>query len=141
MTDIIKQIEEAYNTLDNDYILIDGPDGKEVDRARDTAMAALTVLQKIASGDDWFDIESAPKNRPIWGYCKNYDQHYLMKWNEQTTFFKAGWYHCTMVSGGYGSSNDTIIPFKDEQPTHWKPLDGAEHVRMLMEREFRNDKL
>lgn len=128
---MIKQIEEAIENLS-----IEVSTG-----CRDIAIleAALTALQKIASGNDWFPIESARKDKPIWGYCKNFDQQYLMKWNRETSFFKEGWYHCTMVAGGYGLGNDTIIPFKDEQPTHWKPLDGATHIKMLMEREIEDD--
>jgi hypothetical protein len=87
-----------------------------------TIRAALTVLQKIASGDDWFDVEECPHETDV-----------LMKWHCQYTGFKyeAGQYS-TGSRNKLGISNQSL----HGQATHWKHIDGAKHIQMLMEREL-----
>jgi len=122
MSDIIKHIGDASNVLGNDYILIDGCDGKEVDRARDIAIAALTVLQKIASGDDWFNIETAPR-----------DGTWFLTANDTNEYFDVTKYSILYEgdTGSWWTTKGMII-----HPYRWKHIDGEKHIKMMMEREL-----
>lgn len=89
------------------------------------------VLQKIADGDDWFDIESAPRDMVGTGYPNNRflvlcdGVHYFASWAVD----------CQGNDAGYISVHD-IYRRSDLEPTHWKHIDGAKHIEMLMEREM-----
>ena len=82
-----------------------------------TMEAALSVLKKIASGEDWFDIEDMPLNKRI-----------LVTDGEN------------IGDGRYNGINFIVSASNDICDASgiigWKHIDGAKHVEMLMEREL-----
>lgn len=69
------------------------------------------VLQKIRDGDDWFEIDTCPKLHGV-----DYKLFDADDGKEVISWFGAGeWCH----EGSY---------------THWKPLCGKKHLKMLMEK-------
>ena len=125
MKDTIKMIEELKDHV-NWLVQLVCSDGEMMYQTHDVAFsaielkAALTVLQKIASGDDWFPIESAPRDgTPILFTKEGGIEIGWMDW-------------CPHTRKYYPSNDDSDVL----TPTHWKPLDGAEHIKMLMEKEL-----
>ena len=126
MTDTIKQIEEAKKWLDgfdNDY-------GKNDPVTM--LKAALSALQKIASGDDWFDIESAPIGEDI--------AVLVMGGHFETELYEPEEYtEPIKVRCGNGVYWPVIDACYYEcfvnAPTHWKHIDGEKHIAMLLEAE------
>lgn len=126
MTDTINQIDEDFNgskmVLQNDKMgiryLFDEYQERRI-------QAALTVLQKIASGDDWFEIETALKDGTT------VILHRKSKIQELTHSF----------SGLYQDDKWWVVEgLEFANPTHWKPLEGATHIKMLMEKELNDGK-
>ncbi len=120
MTYTIKQIETVKNWLsEHVFALADIP--TDIGRAK-AILSALAVLQKIVAGDDWFEIEDCP-----------HEMRVLMRWHCQYTGlnYEAGIY-------SRGSRNDLGISNISchGQATHWKPLCGKQHIKMMLEREL-----
>lgn len=91
------------------------------------------VLERIRSGEDWFPIESAPKDgTPIivikrtplkeFGQVYGFNVHWVSK---------ARWYE---EFDKWHDGCDTLA-----LPTHWKPLDGEKHIEMLMKQEIQGE--
>lgn len=118
MTDIIKQLKDAVRSAKHPLA------GEEYRKQYGESplvlkQRALTVLLKIADGDDWFPIDSAPRDKDVLTYFKG--EHNVAFYREGN-----GW----MISDGGGF---TTLSFT---PTHWKPLSGADHIKMLLEKEM-----
>lgn len=116
MNDIINQIEEAQDNLNSVKAL-----------TADTVCTityTIKVLKRMAAGEDWFDIESAPKDDTaitLWpenGY-----------WSEES---KARW-----VS--WSEYHQCEVPLLEE-PTHWKHVDQSKHIKMLIKEAMKDDK-
>jgi hypothetical protein len=167
--DTIKMIEEAIKAFE--VVKLKNYEGNECRAIIGVGVdvkqikAALSVLQKIASGDDWFDIESAPKDdTEIYvKTCHEKDPYHLGDevltiygvWCEFESHAADG-VHTAIYGGGFddrsydepnganmpdwwfinGGNDGYEIPCN---PTHWKHLDQAKHIQMLMERELKND--
>ena len=119
MTNIIKQIEDAVKRFCNEGVY-DSRDTK-------TIKAALTVLQRIASGDDWFDIESCqPKDVEL---AVLYERNDSAPSHFEKTRVKLTYHPHSVLC-----SKDGV---RYEKPTHWKHIDGHKHIQMLMEEEMK----
>lgn len=122
MTDTIKMIDDALNAVKNGHIDNFDPNYDHLD----VLEAALKVLQRIASGDDWFPIESAPRDgTAILARC--FDKG--VKMNTQRIIMWAEYREKWVFP-------DFCVTFND-RPSHWKPLDQAKHIEMLMEMEMK----
>lgn len=84
--------------------------------SKDELLKALNVLQRIAQGDDWFPIESAPHG--IWIMIHAYGNWHQACWN---------------ANGWWDTYRDNRIML--QVPEYWKPLDGVKHIEMLMKQE------
>lgn len=143
MSEVIKQIEEAEKYLRTHQWTTYGEGvlsvyQKHHNRHTLFAAAALSVLKRIASGEDW---------QPI-GDCDPLDTPVLLKLKSgnQTIGAKGGcmyayWYSLkvdldaeTEMGDGYLTDGSFDI---DNPPTHWKPIDGEKHVQMLMDEEMK----
>jgi hypothetical protein len=98
-----------------------------------TIKAALSVLQKIARGDDWFEIDGecpAPRD-------ENGEQIILGKhriWGAMDIRYKPQIFDgrkFTWMNGDY------ICCWPDEAIIGWKPIDGETHIKMLLEQEMK----
>ena len=123
MSDTIKYIEEVlesmpspitYKTIVNQELALTM--GCWVIAGYPEIKAALTVLQKIASGDDWLDIETAPDGF-ILGIEDDGDMQVC--WRKDKSFLRSG------------DVYDYVF-----NPKKWKHIDGAKHIKMMMEREL-----
>ena len=111
MSDIIKQIDDALDVLKSTDF-----NSSEHIPYLETWEAALTVLQKIASGDDWFDIETAPD-----GFISGIEDDGDMQvcWRKDRCFLRSG----DLYDYAFN-------------PKKWKHIDGEKHIKMMMEREL-----
>ena len=92
---------------------------------------AKQILQKIADGDDWFDIESAPKDG-LKILLKRESEIRIGFWGKRPKHAFGKPYEQNIEMVHTWCATDFPIVY----PTHWKPLDGAEHIKMLIEREL-----
>lgn len=90
------------------------------DKTVETIQAALTVLQKMASGDDWFDIKSAPRDGTEILACEN-GYVWFVRFDKLLKDF---------------ADPDSFVV---DNLTQWKHIDGAKHINMMMERELGNE--
>ena len=80
------------------------------------------VVNAIANGDDWFPIETAPRD----GKQVIVNAPQLESESTYAYFENNAWYL---------AYDGKPFGIHVTQPTHWKPLDGATLIKMLMERE------
>ena len=115
MTDIMKQIEDL------------------------TEDQAKAVLQRMASGDDLFPIESAPRDGTE-VIVKDGDITIPSQWMKPDSFRDYGEHGGWCVAEYYtgGMLYEGVTPLEN-QPTHWKHLDPAKHIAMLLEEKM-NDR-
>ena len=127
MTDTIKQLEEVETLLDissmNEHSHhIIGFNSED----RKATMAALRVIKRIKDGEDWFSVEEV---LPELG-----DYSVL-------ALFDTGYYdmvHVEDVTAGLDNKGNQLYSkmYDSFGITHWKPLDTAEHVKMLLKEEM-----
>lgn len=147
MTDIIKQIDDALIEVQHEQIpCSDGDFYMYSNGKHKTITAALTVLQKIASGDDWFEIDGdypAPRDKEV---LVQFDEPFFGKIKKEVA---SGCWHTDLDDLddlgreiGLCFSHPVLVAprFKKVlRATHWKHIDGAKHIQMLMEREMNNE--
>lgn len=115
--------------------------------SRAVIKATLSVLKKIADGDDWFDIESAPRDgteiKLLIPLAKNGFSNIDIGacWQREERrgkVLKEGWY---MLAPQGVQADGAWYPchWLDDKPTHWKHIDGAKHIEMLMESEVEDE--
>lgn len=125
MSDIIKQIDEWQkndNRAPQDLGFLLWDNVEEI-------KAALTVLQKIASGDDWFDISKLP------------EIGHLYLWIEYNDKSGTGYEREGFVSTVNGDSRLEINDHSSWDSMHktakkFKLQNPAKHIKMMMEREL-----
>lgn len=134
MTDTIKQIDEARRSRKHPSAL-----KKYREKYGESPLIiqdkALSVLQKMASGGDWLEIEYAPLDEEIIG--KYDDGEATIIWSENPVCilgarngsFPAGW----ATAGG---ETDDNLPM--DEPEFFKFKDPAKHIAMMMEKEMRD---
>jgi len=128
--DAIKMIREALE--DYTYVVEEFWET----HTEDTIKATLRVLQRIASGDDWFPIESAPKDGS-WFLCNSEIDGIKQVHNVKGTRVLPKPEGRTEEQNTYWMPRD--IKGKGFDATHWKPLDQAKHIEMLMKEEKTNE--
>lgn len=126
MDDVIKGIEECRESLSkllgNSLPLSDHHTNiYEAKECGDKIKAALSVLHKIASGDDWFDYEDCPKDGSF----------FLTPYKPQGVAVAtyATEEACEMVAHQCPMYH----------PKGWKHIDQAKHVAMMIEREMQDE--
>ncbi len=103
------------------------------------------VLERVRSGDDWFPIESAPRDGTavLLRYYKGANPDPLRTIAYKDFFIVQGYYEEFEYNGAknWNSYTGQLIQKINGKGknivTHWKPLCGKTHIKMLMEREMK----
>lgn len=114
----LKAIKEFHLRADNKVVTLSIP-FEDLDHI----LAALSVLQKITSGDDWFPICDAPNERVL----------ILSSSYGEPQVYIARKFKNDIYKGSGRIFNGKLAP------THWKPLCGKTHIEMLMKKEMENN--
>ena len=122
MSDIIKHIDDALDVLKSTDF-----NSSEHIPYLETWEAALAVLQKIASGDDWFDISNAPRDGGSYIF--------FSPANPTAINIKAR-YEEVIIDYWKITSDGWWNELPEAKYTHWKHIDGAKHIKMMMEKEL-----
>ena len=119
MSELIEKIEKARSWLKFSV----WPSRKMTNtmqlKEQETIDAALRVLKRIAEGDDWFPIETAPRGQVK--FLALFEGGAVLVCNYLTDYL--------MTPTAYSSV--------EVSPTHWKHIDQAKHIEMLMKEEKR----
>lgn len=122
MSDIIKQIDDCITHMKSKgTVSIKGFEASDKDEA---IRAALSALQKIANGDDYFPIETCSRHKA-----------FIKQSGDGWTWVGV----CERFDGVWGRLHFGGWEELEGTPTHWKPLDGSTHIQMLMEKELNDD--
>lgn len=114
----LKAIKEFHLRADNKVVTLSIP-FEDLDHI----LAALSVLQKITSGDDCFPICDAPNERVL----------ILSSSYGEPQVYIARKFKNDIYKGSGRIFNGKLAP------THWKPLCGKTHIEMLMKKEMENN--
>lgn len=130
MNDTMKMIDDAASRIKKTYAQFDtfGTThavlySEQNESDLNIAIAALSVLQKITSGDDWFPICDAPNERVL----------ILSSSYGEPQVYIARKFKNDIYKGSGRIFNGKLAP------THWKPLCGKTHIEMLMKKEMENN--
>lgn len=110
--------------LNRGYIDNVDPNGDHLEAVE----TALRIADRLQGGDDWFDIESAPKDGTIILTKDNRKKLNVSYWS------KIGQHEPPAWIGGHCRVNHI------DQPIHWKHIDGQKHIEMMMERELSDER-
>lgn len=129
---IEKQIKDTMVLAERDYYqTAQSMLGLEMADARIKVSKMFSVLQKMVSGDDWFDIESAPKDgTECLLKCKMGIEIGSYRIDDGFGGDEPLWLDRSFDSFSTGYFSNPL------NPTHWKHIDSAKHINMMMESEL-----
>ena len=94
----------------------------------------------MAKGEDWFEIRTAPLDAHTYGVSDRFlvrlntgeiEIGYTQKQKSQSHFKVFVVNNGDYFDGGYGQDYEQTM-----SATHWRHIDNAKHIQMLLEREM-----